>query len=216
MLYSKMLVFLLLVAWAAPVRAELVWENKKLELSAGIGQEKAKGVYKFKNTGSRRVVIKSAKGTCCVEATLSKSSYEPGESGELNAVFDVGMMQGVIEKKIYVVITEPEKEIAELYIKVNIPVSLKFEPKYLIWPVPDDRVAKTIELAVLNGAPITLVSASIPDNRFDCGLKQTEPGKYTITVIPKILPGEKASAQMFLKFQYPDKAITHKLPVSIR
>ena len=216
MLCRKMLVFLLFLTWITPLRAELVWENKKMELSAGIGQEKAKGVYKFKNSGTQKVVIKSAKGTCCVEATLSKTAYEPGEEGELNAVFDVGMRQGVIEKKIYVVITEPVKEIEELYIKVNIPVSLKLEPKYLIWPMPNDRVAKTMEVEVLNGAPITLISASIPDNRFDCELKQTAPEQYTITVTPKIPTGEKANAQMFLKFQYPDKSITRKLPVSIR
>ena len=39
-----MLVFLLFLTWITPLRAELVWENKKMELSAGIGQEKAKGV----------------------------------------------------------------------------------------------------------------------------------------------------------------------------
>lgn len=72
--------------------------------------EKASHTYTFTNTGKVDLVITTAKGSCgCTVPDYPRQPIAPGESGEIEVVFNSEGKSGKQHKKIYIVAnTNPE------------------------------------------------------------------------------------------------------------
>ena len=60
-------------------------------------------VYKFTNEGESDLIISSAKGSCgCTIPTWPKKPFKPGESGEIEVVFNSQGKKDLQNKKVYI------------------------------------------------------------------------------------------------------------------
>ncbi|MDR9398463.1 DUF1573 domain-containing protein [Salibacter sp.] len=66
--------------------------------------EKVTKMYRFQNTGNKELVITSARGSCgCTVPKYPRKPIGPGESGEIEVMFNSKGKVGRIHKKIYIV-----------------------------------------------------------------------------------------------------------------
>jgi hypothetical protein len=71
------------------------------EISQG---EKVKKLFVFKNTGKSNLIISDAKGSCgCTVPLWPKEPIAPGESGEIEVVFDSNGKQGRQHKTVTII-----------------------------------------------------------------------------------------------------------------
>src|SRR5690606_23474941 len=128
---------ILAVFLTSSVLGALAWEKEKQQFETEFGQESVEAVYEFTNTGDQTVTITSAKASCgCTVPTLEKKVYEPGESGELTAIFTLGSRQGAQHKTITVE-TESgdESQQYKLELEVDIPIPVTLSPRVRFWSV---------------------------------------------------------------------------------
>lgn len=58
-------------------------------------------VFKFKNTGTEPLIIEDAKGSCgCTVPKFPKEPIKPGESGDIEVVYNPGKQQGAQTKTV--------------------------------------------------------------------------------------------------------------------
>ena len=133
-----------------PVLADLEWQTQRINYTASIADDKAEVAFRFTNTGDLPVTIESVRTSCgCTTAKLDKHIYQPGETGEVTAVFAFGDRTGAQHKRITVKSSEPapgsspgsnsaEGDSSEsepvvhedyLYLKVTIPEPVKVRPR---------------------------------------------------------------------------------------
>ncbi len=75
--------------------------------------KKVKHVYKFTNVGTEPLVIQNAKASCgCTVPTYAKDPIQPGETGEIDVVFDSKGRPGKVSKTVTITAnTEPVKTV---------------------------------------------------------------------------------------------------------
>ena len=80
-----------LLFFNGPSLAGLAWDDQSIGLSAASDARDATAVFPFKNTGESPITILSTKTSCgCTTATLSQTTFQPGESGQIDVVFAFG------------------------------------------------------------------------------------------------------------------------------
>lgn len=85
------------------VIAELVWEQRYLEFYPPVDQKTVSAEYRFTNAGNSPVIITDTQTSCgCTTVALEKKVFQPGESGVLTLLFDVGSRKGVQLKSVSV------------------------------------------------------------------------------------------------------------------
>jgi hypothetical protein len=71
---------------SAPV---ITFDNKEYNFGALNEGDVATGKYTFKNTGKRTLTLYSVKASCgCTQAQATKTSIEPGQTGEIEATYN--------------------------------------------------------------------------------------------------------------------------------
>ena len=92
---SAILVFLSIFGAFSVAQAKLEFEKTTAELKAKPSDEKLPVTFKFKNTGKEPVEISEIKSGCsCLKAETDKTTYAPGESGQVDVVFKIGSFTG--------------------------------------------------------------------------------------------------------------------------
>ena len=196
----------------APTWADLEWQTQRINYTVSIADDKAEVAFKFTNTGDRPVTIESVRTSCgCTTAKLDKQTYQPGESGEVTAVFAFGDRTGVQHKRITVKSSEPapapgsspgsspgsnsaEGDSSEsepvvhedyLYLKVTIPEPVKVRPRMVFWRVGEARAAKTVRVTLDDKQPIKLSLAGVEGDGVSAKLQPVEAGKqYELILTP--------------------------------
>ncbi|WP_236978497.1 DUF1573 domain-containing protein [Membranihabitans maritimus] len=105
---------------SGPVTA-ITFESKKFDFGTAESGDKVKNVFKFTNTGDEPLVISNVKPSCgCTTPSWPKEPIAPGESGEIEAIFDTSGKSGAQTKSITVTAnTDPSSSILILEGTVN-------------------------------------------------------------------------------------------------
>lgn len=85
--------------------------------------EKVSYAFRFKNTGGSDLVISSAQGSCgCTVPSYPKTAIKPGETAEVNIVFDSADKSGIVQKTVTLVTNcNPSTKILTISATVEVP-----------------------------------------------------------------------------------------------
>ena len=134
------------LALLASAHAGLQWDNPEQTFAVKPADASVVAKYRFTNTGTNPVTIDSVRTSCgCTTATLTKKEYLPGESGEIEAHFDIGGRVGHQEKSILVTTSDAPQKPDVLHLIVNIPESVKITPEMVLWRVGERRWGERME-----------------------------------------------------------------------
>ncbi len=151
------LIIVMIALWAggsrlgaeSPANAEqettaLVWAQTKVAQVAKAGQERAEGVFAFRNGGTRPVTITAVESSCgCTTAELPKKTYAPGETGEIRARFEFGARTGR-QQKVLTVTTDDAQAPTLLVLQVDIPVVFAINQRVVLWSLGETPAIKTV------------------------------------------------------------------------
>lgn len=179
---------LILVCWllAPQVFAELVFEKSVHDIEAKTGETQALAEYIFTNNSNNPVTIKEIKTGCdCTTATMTKSTFAPGEQGRISVLFKFGDRVGEQRKTITIQTDDPRQPEVLLGFNVMIPQMWTVAPRFLYWREGQGGQSQTVEIKVGGETSRKLVSAEILEGDVKVELREEEPGKrYTLIVTP--------------------------------
>lgn len=179
--------------WLATVlalSAGLEFPERLKELHAPVDAAKVTAEFNFSNTGDKPVTIRKYDSGCsCMGLRVKdgKLRYASGESGLLQADFELGNYTGTVDKVIAIWLDDDpaSQPSLKLTVRVHIPVLIALDPKTLQWDLGGDAAPKTIRITMNDERPthVTAVSSSSP--AFQPELKTIEKGKvYEVVVTP--------------------------------
>ncbi len=179
-------------------QAELVFEQKQIEHDASLMEERSEAVFEFVNEGKEPVRITKVASSCgCTVPQLEKNLYQPGESGEIRAIFTFGSRTGLQRKRITVQASGETTEVHELFMVTRIPEWLKVSPRILRWRM--DGEATPQEMTVEIPYPDTMnVLPPETSPHFEIQRQESEPGRIAYSIQPKSL-GERVTE--FIQFK---------------
>jgi hypothetical protein len=182
--------------------ALLDWETTEVSQKAELLAESVSATFHFKNTGDKAVTIQGIKTSCgCTTTALTKTTYAPGESGEIVVKLTIGTRQGLQNKTITVTSDDGAPETL-LTMKTLIPQILEMKPAFVFWKKGEAPVGKKIELNAGVEA-LQIVKAQSDNANVTVQLDEVEPGKrYRLTVAP-ISTAESLKARITLVTDFP-------------
>ena len=168
-----------------PLRAELRWDTRTMDLKPSPTDLVAEAKFGFLNAGKSEVTIESVKSSCgCTVPTLAKTAYAPGERGEVTARFNIGDRRGAQSATIRVSV-KGERDPVTLTLNVTIPEVAKLTPPMLMWSPGEKPEEKTFEVSAVSNQPMRVVkvTSSAPD--FEVRVETVEEAaKYRVVVKP--------------------------------
>lgn len=119
---KRALTSLILIALALPLRAELVWEKKLVELDLSARPAETVATYPFRNTGKEPVRIAIVLSSCdCATPKLEKDVVAPAESGEIRVTFKPDGTTGRLERTVAVITADAPESPTILTLRVVVP-----------------------------------------------------------------------------------------------
>ncbi len=80
--------------------ADVIWEQKIIDLGTIKQYHPTQATYKFKNTGGKPIIITNAKGSCgCTDIDYPKKPVLPGQTAEIIVTYDAELL-GVFNKTV--------------------------------------------------------------------------------------------------------------------
>ena len=191
-------------ALATPVFAQLKWESREQTFTPSPLDKQVVARYRFTNVGTSPVTIDDVRTSCgCTTAALKKWEYAPGESGEIEANFQLGGHTGHQEKWIFVTTSSAPKEPTLLRLIANIPVPVTIEPEFVVWRVGDQLEPKRIRISVADGFPAKIVSVQADNPAVKLELHEVRPGKEIEVTITPPSSDQSQSAVLSIRTDYP-------------
>lgn len=168
------------------VRAELVWQQKSIQLNVHPLQVEAETAFHCANTGTKPVDILSVQTSCgCLKAAAVTNRIMPGTSGSVSVTFDFHDKTGPQRKSVAVRSSDNPSKPSLLYVEANIPDIYSLEPARLEWSLTSDHGSKTCRLVNRSNSPIRLVSVLSSSDQFTAELKPIRDGfEYNVQVCP--------------------------------
>ena len=140
-------------------------------------------VYRFTNRGKRPLTISTIRPTCgCTTTTLEKTTYLPGENGEIMVDFTVGDHTGPQDKIVEVYHDNLPPQM--LHLRVDLPLPPLIEPNFVSWRRNQDPVAKAVSITLPPGCPYSIISAVPSSPLVKAELTPTVPGQWTLRLTP--------------------------------
>lgn len=166
--------------------AGLAWETQRIELAAQPADTQAEAKFTFVNSGSRPVTIGSIKSSCgCTTAQLAKTTFRPGERGEVTARFEFGQRRGIQTKTVSVAI-QGEQPATVLTLVVAIPEQARLTPGIVVWEKGAEAETKRIVIEALPRFPTRVTGAVSTDARIAVAVEAVkESGEYVLKVTPQ-------------------------------
>lgn len=179
------------LAWSLTTsiaQAQLSWSERTIALKPDAGVEEIVAVFPFSNTGDTPITITDMKTDCgCTTATLAKTIYAPGESGEIRTVFNVGNRIGREVKAIHVTTSDAPHRPVELKLDVTIPPLLTLSPRMVWWARNGDDVPQTITLTLAPGSEARITGVAADGEGISHSLHQVTATEYRLQLTPKDL-----------------------------
>lgn len=190
-----------------PACADLKWDQTSLELHPTLGDKEAVGHFKYQNTGSVPVQIKSVKTSCgCTVAQAQQQQVGPGEKGEITATFTIGDHVGTQVKTVTVTTDQAPTPVTTLTLKAIVPEGMMLSPNFVFWRAGEEGKAKTILARAGQGFAPEKVEVKAENPEF---IATAQPGKehgtWTITVKPKATD-RNMSTVITVKTDFPKQA----------
>ena len=192
------------LACAAPVFAQLKWENVEQTFAPGPLDKSVVAKYRFTNVGTSPVTINDVRTSCgCTTAALEKWDYAPGESGEIAANFQFAGHIGHQEKWIFVTTNAAPREPTLLRLIVNIPIAVTVEPEFVMWRVGDQLEPRIIRIVVADNFPAKIVSVQADNPAVKLELREVRPGKEMEVTIRPANTDKPENTVLSIRTDYP-------------
>ena len=142
----------------------LSWDQRVIDISARPDQAEVAVDFTFHNSTKALIGLSSIETGCtCTTAHADHLLCEPGRSGRIHVVFQIGDFTGLHEEPVTVTTDEPAAKPDELLLRVRIPQDLLITPRIVIWPLGGKAEEKTVTCVALPGKSI-VVTRAIPSN----------------------------------------------------
>lgn len=187
------------------VHADIVWEKQVQEFHRVPDDGHIAAKFVFKNTGPDTVTIKRVKTSCgCTTAKLTKNTYAPGESGEIEVKFTFGSRRGP-QRKIIGVYAEDKREwMLDLRVFIHEPLTLT--PALVWWKVGEAAEAKTVKLITADGQSVEVKGVTSSNPRLSAKVETVAAGReYLVRVKPADTTAKEA-AELTVATNFPPDA----------
>lgn len=191
----------------------LVFAETRVTHEAGFDDVSFEAVFPFINEGDEPVEILQVHSSCgCTVPSLEKNRYEPGENGEITAVFEFGGRTG-LQQKLIQVATDAGRH--QLSLQVEIPVKWSMDRRALVWRGEDEREPQEVEIRFHYGLPLSIEAIEIDREHFgishswlqDGGklllqftpTESADPGVYRAALKLRYAAGESLTLPVYLR-----------------
>lgn len=179
MLRQSLLLSLALGAVPPPAALALEWKSKVFEATTAPFQSTVEAVFEFKNRTGRPVTILAVETTCdCVAATGEHQTYQPGETGRIQATFTVGDRVGLYERSISVKADDDPQAPVRLLLRVNVPDLIDITPRMAYWRTGEAAEEKILEIKINGPIDLHLDGVYSITQTFDARLENIVAGKH--------------------------------------
>ncbi len=181
------LALVLLLAGSVAAQADLKWEQTTIEVHPAFGARQAVGHFKYQNAGKTAVRITSVHPSCgCTAARISNNNVQPGESGEITAIFNIGDRTGTQLRDVNVQSSDPDhgSQSTQLFLKTLIAPPIEIQPALVFWNNGESPKPKTIMLKASPGS-VKSISVVVSDPMFRARFDPVGDSEFRITVQPK-------------------------------
>ena len=197
-------ILLLSLSLITPVFAQLKWDQPQQTLIPQPGEKVVTAIFGFTNVGQSPVTIVDVHPSCgCTTATLAKTEYAPGESGEIDAKLNFTGHVGHQEKWIYVTTNMPGTEPALLSLAVDIPPEVTIQPEFVMWRIGDPLEPKTMRVVIPDGIPTKMVAAQADNPTMQVRLQEVRAGKEWEVKVTPTSTREPVKAVVTIRSDYP-------------
>ena len=194
-------------AFAAEMRAELVWEQASLTMESSAGQANPQGTFKFTNRGAKPVKILNVRPSCgCTAAKPERDVVAPGESSHLSAEISTANRIGLVSVSIVVETDDAVQPTYSLTLNVNITEAVQMTPRLLFWKIGGPATAKRAVLKTANG--VTIVGADVEGGAFSAKLERGSGEEHVLWVTPKTTTGS-TSTTLVISAKHGDRPLPH-------
>ncbi|HEV7402951.1 MAG TPA: DUF1573 domain-containing protein [Chthoniobacteraceae bacterium] len=192
-----------LLALTAAAHAEIQWLKPAQDFQATPDQGKVEAHFAFKNTGTTPVTVKSITTSCgCTTATLDKKVYQPGEGGEIVAVYKFPFQHGALRKLVTVVTDDHPKEPVVLDIRVFVHEPFEVKPALVYWRTGAVADVKTVQL-LADGYPVHVKSVTSSNPRITATLQTVKAGEEYAVAIKPADTAQKETAEISVLTDFP-------------
>ncbi|MFT4175821.1 MAG: DUF1573 domain-containing protein [Luteolibacter sp.] len=185
--------FAILWLWACAAwlqAGELAFPETSKELHPAPDAKTISVDFDFKNETDKPLTIAKYETACsCMSLGIAgnKMTYAPGESGKVEATFDMGNFSGEVDKEILLWMRgDPaDRPSRVLKVRVNIPVLVSIEPRTVRWQLGEKPASKTLRITMKDTKPVKILDVSTASKAFQYELKTLEEGKtYELVITP--------------------------------
>jgi len=186
--------------------------------------DKVNTVFQFKNSGDAPLEIINVGTSCgCTTAKPEKTTYQPGETGQIPVEFDSTRFSGPITKRITVTTNDADSPKTVVTIKGMVTVDVEYKPSSVFFPnakmgtsVSQDIILSTKKLDKLN---VSNIKVNIENDSVMVETKPSEDGKtmtMTVTADGSKFPAGKARFSGYLTFDTNSESQpTIRVPVTV-
>jgi len=131
--------------------------------------KKAAAKYRVTNGGNAILSITQVRPSCgCTYTMLGKWSLAPGESTEIEAMFDPKGLRGMVRKSIEVVCTDPKTPTISLTLEADVTQEImpSVESVYFHQALKSTSTRSQVRYASGNGEPVQIVEVKAPGAPF--------------------------------------------------
>jgi hypothetical protein len=172
------------VLLASSARAELVFERKLIETAMTTAETELNVVFPFTNKGTAPVkILKLEVGCTCTTVKVAKTTWAPGESGEIALRFEPGDRQGLQRQGVVIKTDDPAKPYDSVAVVAKIPKTLALPQDYLAWKEGEPLEPKTMVIKAAPGAEIREVKAIARSARIRVAISR-EGDSFAVKVTP--------------------------------
>lgn len=173
-----------------PGLANLEFATTNVWLDAEPGVKELTATFPFTNTGDEPVTITNTRASCgCTTPELDKTTYEPGENGEIKAVFTIGGRVGPQRKTVTIETDAAGQDSITLTLETEIAQLIAVEPRLLLWRRAEDSIEPRKIRVTLGHEPMHIDEIRLMSGQgFAIDVEEVEAGKvYDVIVTPDSL-----------------------------
>ncbi len=183
---NSLRILLCLLCLVTGLRAGLVFDVNPLPVNPKAEDEEIEATFTFTNTGDKPIRITGLESTCaCLEASLDKAVYAPGEKGVGKAKFKVSSFVGKHEKFLHIYTDDPMEPDKVLTAILDVPEIIEIKPNNLQWAVGSAPEPKEYVIKMLGTDEMRITNITATRQNVTFEKKEITPGReYRIIVKP--------------------------------
>ncbi len=166
--------------------AELALDQNPLVINPKPEDEIVETTFTFTNKSEKPLRITGLDSSCsCLEASMDKAIYQPGEKGTGRAKFKISTFTGKQEKALHIYTDDPAEPDKVLMTIIDVPVLVTVEPKLLEWVIGEKPEAKDFIIKMIAKEPMKITEVKSTRESVAVSFTEITPGReYHVTVKP--------------------------------